>query len=58
MGVLAEQAEGITIEELEYRLLASGTTPDDFNQQMTKMLGRAVDFQRKRADAAAAAVRR
>jgi hypothetical protein len=48
LGVLMEQAEAISIEELEYRFLARNENENDFNSQIEKMTGKLMEFQRKR----------
>lgn len=47
MGVLIEQAEAISIEELEYCLLARNESENDFQVQMSKMKDKALGWQRK-----------
>ena len=48
MSNLVEQAESISIEELEYRILARNESENDFQQQLAKMKKTALEFQRKR----------
>jgi hypothetical protein len=48
LGVLMEQAEAISIEELEYRLLARNENENDFTSQVDKMTATLMEFQRKR----------
>ena len=54
MSVFTEQAEAISAEELEYRVLA-GENPkfDDFFPQLNKMMKKLIDFQRGRCGGAA-----
>lgn len=48
LSILMEQAEAISIEELEYRLLARNEAENDFSKQMAKMTAKALQFQRER----------
>lgn len=46
MGVLIEQAESISIEELEYSLLAKTESENDFQRQLSNMKTKAINWQR------------
>lgn len=46
LGVFAEMAEAISVEELEYSLLQSPGTTSDFHQQLGKMKKQLLDWQR------------
>ena len=48
MGVLTELADAISIEELEYSLLARNEDECDYNIQINKMKEKALAFQRER----------
>ena len=48
LGVCIELAEAISIEELEYKLLARNESENDFSYQLTNMKKKALDFQRQR----------
>lgn len=48
MNIFMEQAESISIEELEYRLLARNEAENDFSKQLESMLKKAVQFQKQR----------
>ncbi|CAE7609491.1 unnamed protein product, partial [Symbiodinium microadriaticum] len=50
LSILMEQAESISIEELEYRLLARNEAEDDFSAQHSMMLGKVLQRQRKRCE--------
>ena len=56
MSVLVEQAESISIEELEYRLLARDESENDFQQQLGKMKKKALSWQRDRTQGGAGPV--
>ena len=46
MGVLVEQAEEISIEELEYTLLAKNEAENDFQAQLRRMKTKCLEWQR------------
>jgi hypothetical protein len=48
LGVLMEQAEAISIDELEYRLLARNESENDYTSQVDKMTAKLMEFQRSR----------
>lgn len=48
LAVIMEQAESITVEELEYTLIARNEAENDFMEQLNKMKDKALDFQRQR----------
>jgi hypothetical protein len=48
MGVFMEQAEAISIEELEYRMLLPPGAEDDFAVQLQKMKKKLLEFQRSK----------
>jgi hypothetical protein len=54
LSILMEQAEAISIEELEYCLLARNETENDFSKQLAKMTTKALEFQRSRCGASSA----
>ena len=48
LSILMEQAESISIEELEYRLLARNESEDDFSKRHSIMIAEALQMQRDR----------
>lgn len=49
LGVFAEMAEAISVEELEYAVLQPPGVQSDFHQQLAKMKKQLLDWQRDRA---------
>jgi hypothetical protein len=48
IGVFIEQAEAISVEELEYRMLLRPDAEDDFASQIARMKGQMLEYQRKK----------
>lgn len=42
-----EQAEGISVEELQYRMLSKGDSADDYHAHLQKMKIKLLDWQTK-----------
>ena len=42
-----EQAEGISVEELQYRMLSKGESSDDYHAHLQKMKIKLLDWQAK-----------
>lgn len=42
-----EQAEGISVEELQYRMLSKGDSADDYHAHLQKMKIKLLDWQAK-----------
>ena len=53
IGVFMEQAEGINVEELQYRMLMKAESVDDWHAQITKMKLKLLDWQKNPAPAQA-----
>lgn len=51
ISVLMEQAESVSVEELQYRLMARSEAEDDYLEQMRSMKARALEAQRQRTQA-------
>ena len=49
IGVFMEQAEGINVEELQYRMLMKSESADDWHAHVTKMKLQLLDWQKKPA---------
>lgn len=47
IGVFMEQAEGISVEELQYRMLSKGDSADDYHAHLQKMKIKLLDWQTK-----------
>ena len=47
IGVFMEQAEGISVEELQYRMLSKGDSADDYHAHLQKMKIKLLDWQAK-----------
>lgn len=47
LGVFVEQAEAVSLEELQYRLASRPEAGDDFGQQLAKMKRKLLDWQAK-----------
>ena len=45
LGVFVEQAEAISVEELQYKMLAKADADDDYGAQLLKMKGKLLDWQ-------------
>ena len=45
LGVFVEQAEAISVEELQYKMLAKADADDDYGAQLHKMKGKLLDWQ-------------
>jgi hypothetical protein len=49
IGVFMEQAEGISVEELQYRMLMKSDSADDYNAHLHKMKIKLLDWQTKQS---------